>query len=181
MNARLVKLFLVVLLLTGGSPVMGNRAFGDFVVFNFAENSDLETVTFTFNPAITEFHMDVSGIRADEYLTGFNIGEPTSLSGTLVNDGGLITTSGPTDPGSGRISFLNIHTTIVTFTVHNVSDTPLPPDTDPPPPDGGPDNPAIPHSPEPATLTLLGCSLGLLAARSLLRRRWPKPALRGQA
>lgn len=88
-------------------------------------NSGPSQVQFTFSAPITEFHLDVFAVRADEFLTAFSIGDPTSLSGTLVNQGGLITTSlpFPNDGGSGRLSWVGINTTSITFTIGSSSGT----------------------------------------------------------
>ena len=84
-------------------------------------------VQFTFSEPITEFHLDVFAVRADEFLTAFSIGDPTSLSGTLVNQGGLITTSLPlpADNGSGRLSWVGINITSITFTIGSTSGSAL--------------------------------------------------------
>jgi hypothetical protein len=83
-------------------------------------------VTFTFDAPITEFHLDVSFVRADESLTGFSLGDPSTLTGTLVNNSGLITTSGPDDSGSGRLSWTNIYATTITFTIDADGTNPTP-------------------------------------------------------
>jgi hypothetical protein len=65
--------------------------------------------------------LDVDFVRADEFLTAFSIGDPTSLSGTLVNQGGSITTSLPlpADNGAGRLSWVGINATVITFAIES--------------------------------------------------------------
>lgn len=139
--------------------------------FRDRTNIDPAPVTFTFSTPITEFHLDVSRVRADELLTGFNIGDPTSFSAwegtvpnTLVNVGGNITTAGSDDFGLGRLSWTGIDTTVVSFTIWNV-------------PNPGPqpalaiDQFGIVPIPEPSTLVIAICCLGVLTGTRLIRRR----------
>ncbi|MFN0067693.1 MAG: hypothetical protein ACKVYV_08665 [Limisphaerales bacterium] len=92
-----------------GSP----NAFRDFA------NTEPALVSFTFSAPIDDFYLDVSFVRADEMLTDFNIGQPISLSGTLVNVTGSVTTGGADDNGFGRLTWRGIHTNLVTFTIGN--------------------------------------------------------------
>jgi hypothetical protein len=135
----------------------------------FQNSGTSSQVQFTFSAPITEFHLDVFAVRADEFLTAFNIGDPTSLSGTLVNQGGLITTSlpFPADTGSGRLSWVGINTTSITFTIGSssgsalgVSQFGLPePDSDG---DGVPDaEDGCPDSDLSPTVAIGGCDSGV--------------------
>jgi hypothetical protein len=101
---------MVTLVSTTTQP-FGTTSFRDDVSLNPA------SVTFTFDSPISEFHLDVSFVRKDEFLTGFSIGAPTSLTGTLVNNGGLITSSTSNDLGFGRLSWTNISAATVSFTI----------------------------------------------------------------
>jgi len=127
-------------------------------------------VQFTFSEPITEFHLDVFAVRNEEFLTAFSIGDPTSLSGTLVNQGGLITTSlpFPNDSGSGRLSWVGINTTTITFTIGSSSGSALGvsqfglmpvPDSDG---DGVPDaEDGCPDSDLSPTVAIAGCNSGV--------------------
>ncbi|PKB79876.1 MAG: hypothetical protein BZY88_10825 [SAR202 cluster bacterium Io17-Chloro-G9] len=107
--------------LAGVTVTVSSTNTAAFGASSFADDggANAASVTFTFNSSISEFYLDVARVRADEFLTGFNIGDPTSLSGTLVNNGGLITTSNafPDDFGSGRLSWTGIDTASVSFTI----------------------------------------------------------------
>jgi hypothetical protein len=103
----------VTLVSTNTEPLWG-------FAFRDLENTNPSPVTFTFSAPITSFHLDISKVRADEVLTSFNIGTPTSLSGTLTNIGGSITTSGFDDEGAGRLSWEGIQTNVVSFVIGNV-------------------------------------------------------------
>ncbi len=98
----------------------GTTPFGATAFLNTGTSAQVQ---FTFSAPITEFHLDIAFVRANEFLTAFSIGDPTSLSGTLVNQGGLITTSLPlpNDSGSGRLSWVGINTTSVTFTIESAT------------------------------------------------------------
>lgn len=133
------------------------------------KNSGTAQVQFTFSAPITEFYLDVFAVRADEFLTAFSIGNPTSLSGTLVNQGGLITTSlpFPNDSGSGRLSWVGINTTSITFTIGSSSGSALgvgqfglpEPDSDG---DGVPDaEDGCPDSDLSPTVAIGGCDSGV--------------------
>jgi len=134
-------------------------------------NTDPAPVTFTFSAPISEFYLDVSRIRSDELLTGFNIGAPTVFSAwqgtvphTLVNIGGNITTSGTDDFGLGRLSWTGLNTTVVSFTIWNV-------------PAPGPlpalaiDQFGIVAVPEPSTMAMAIFCLVLLTGARLFRAR----------
>jgi len=102
-----------VTLVTTNTEPFGASSFRDTL------NTDPATVTFTFSRSISEFVLDVSFVHPEEYLTGFNIGDPTSLTGTLINLGGFITTSGTDDTGFGRFIWTGINATSVSFTIGN--------------------------------------------------------------
>ncbi|MFT7465423.1 MAG: hypothetical protein ACI9EF_003790, partial [Pseudohongiellaceae bacterium] len=89
----------------------GATAFRDNLSLNPAE------VDFVFTSPISEFHLDVSFVKADEFLTNFSLGAPDSLTGTLVNIAGRVTTSGSDDLGFGRLSWTNINVLTVGFTI----------------------------------------------------------------
>jgi hypothetical protein len=136
---------------------------------SFLNSGSPAQVQFTFSAPISEFHLDVSSVRADESLTGFSIGNPTSLSGTLVNQAGLITTSlpFPNDSGSGRLSWVGINTTSITFTIQSLTGSALavdqfglaPLDSDG---DGVPDSEDnCPHSDLSPTVVIGGCDSGV--------------------
>ncbi|MFT6821410.1 MAG: cysteine-rich repeat protein, partial [Myxococcota bacterium] len=102
--------------LSGVSVTLSSTSTTAYRTTQFANTGDLHaTVTFTFSTSISEFHLDVARVRADEFITGFNIGDPTSLSGDLVNNLGRITTSGADDFGLGRLSWTGINTTTVSL------------------------------------------------------------------
>jgi hypothetical protein len=105
--------------LAGVGVTLSSTGTAPFESTAFLNTGDSAQVEFTFSEPITEFHLDVFAVRDDEFLTDFSIGDPTSLSGDLVNQGGLITTSlpFPDDSGSGRLSWVGINTTSITFTI----------------------------------------------------------------
>ena len=90
-----------------------------FSASSFRDNLSLNpaSVDFVFSEPISEFHLDVSFVRMDEFLTDFNIGSPSSLSGTLVENAGKVTTSGLNDNGFGRLSWFGLSTLTVSFTI----------------------------------------------------------------
>jgi len=117
----------------GGTPFGGSTSLSGVTVLLVSTNtqpytstsfrddltSNPATVTMTFSTPVSEFHLDVIFVRSDEFLTGFNIGAPNILTGTLVNNGGLITTSlpFPNDSGMGTLSWTNLSATTISFTV----------------------------------------------------------------
>lgn len=103
-----------VMLVTTNTQPFGPTAFRDLTDTNPAN------VTFTFTRAISAFYLEVSRVHPDELITNFNIGVPLSLSGTLVNLGGNITTSGTNDFGFGQLGWTGLNTTVVSFTISNV-------------------------------------------------------------
>ena len=113
--------------LAGVGVTLSSTGTAPFGSTGFLNTSSSAQVQFTFSQPITEFHLDVFAVRADEFLTAFSIGNPTSLSGTLVNQGGLITTSlpFPDDSGSGRLSWVGLNTTSITFTFGSSSGSAL--------------------------------------------------------
>lgn len=87
-----------VTLTTTNTQPFGSTAFRDLL------NTDPSMVTFEFSAPISEFALTVSRVLPpDEFLTGFNIGAPTTLSGDLINVGGDITSSRPGDFGAGSL------------------------------------------------------------------------------
>ncbi len=115
-----------------GTPFIGTATIGDTVVeltttntqpigtSSFRDNvgSSLATVTFKFSVPIAEFVLTVSRVQPPgEFLTDFNIGTPTSLTGDLVDIEGNITSSQPGDFGTGSLEWTGINTSVVSFTI----------------------------------------------------------------
>ncbi len=118
-----------------GTPFSGTTTLGDVEVtlttsntqpfgatsFRDLLNTDPAFVTFSFDKPISEFFLSISFVLPpDEFLTDFNIGDPTTLTGDLVNIGGQITSSVPGDRGDGTLSWTGLDTTIVSFTIGNI-------------------------------------------------------------
>lgn len=104
-----------VTLSTTNTQPFGATSFRDLL------NTDPAFVTFSFDKPIKEFFLSISFVLPpDEFLTDFNIGDPTSLTGDLVNLGGLITSSVPGDGGTGTLIWTGLNTTTVNFTIGNV-------------------------------------------------------------
>ncbi len=103
-----------VTLTTTNTQPFGGTSFRDLL------NTDPSLVSFEFSAPITEFSLTVSRVLPpDEFLTNFNIGAPTTLTGDLVNIGGDITSSQPGDFGTGTLIWSGINTSIITFTIGN--------------------------------------------------------------
>ncbi len=103
-----------VTLTTTNTQPFGSSSFRDLL------NTDPSLVTFEFSAPITEFSLTISRVLPpDEFLTNFNIGAPTILTGDLVNIGGDITSSQPGDFGTGTIVWSGINTSLITFTIGN--------------------------------------------------------------
>lgn len=130
-------------------------------------NTDPSLVTFVFSAPVTEFSLTISRVRPpEEFLTGFNIGDPTTLTGDLVNIGGNITSSVPGDFGTGSLIWTGINTSIISFTIGNDPTSALSPAL-------AVDAFGISRGsvPAPAAFSLL---LGLLGISFAQRRRFPK-------
>ena len=69
--------------------------------------------------------MDVSFLNFGEFLTNFNIGTPTSLTGDLILDGSNITTNRTDDSGAGLINFTNIKTNTISFNIETAPNAAL--------------------------------------------------------
>jgi hypothetical protein len=105
-----------VTLTTSNTQPFGSSSFRDLL------NTSPAPVSFAFSAPISEFTLTVSRILPpDEFLTGFNIGNPTSLSGDLANIGGVITSSVPGDFGTGTLSWTGLDTTSITFIIGNLA------------------------------------------------------------
>ena len=105
-----------VTLTTSNTQPFGFSSFRDLL------NTDPAFVTFAFSAPISEFVLTISRVLPpDEFLTDFNIGDPTSLTGDLVNIGGEITSSIPGDLGTGSLIWSGLNTTDVSFTIGNLS------------------------------------------------------------
>jgi hypothetical protein len=93
---------------------IGGTAFRDI-----ESNATAANVLFTFDTPISEFELDLFAVRNDEFLNNFNIGSPTSVSGTLTEVANGITTSlsFPDDNGAGKIRWTGINTTSVSFDI----------------------------------------------------------------
>ncbi len=103
-----------VTLTTTNTQPFGSTSFRDLLDTNPA------TVTFEFSAPINEFALVISRVfPPDEFLTNFNIGDPTILTGDLVNIGGDITSSQPGDFGAGSLIWSGINTSIVSFIIGN--------------------------------------------------------------
>lgn len=103
-----------VTLTTSNTQPFGFSSFRDLL------NTDPAFVTLSFSAPISEFVLTISRVfPPDEFLTGFNIGDPTSLTGDLVNIGGEITSSKPGDFGTGSLIWSGFNTTEVSFTIGN--------------------------------------------------------------
>ena len=105
-----------VTLTTSNTQPFGFRSFRDLL------NTDPAFVTFSFSAPISEFVLTISRVLPpEEFLTDFNIGSPTSLTGDLVNIGGEITSSKPGDFGTGSLFWSGLNTTEVSFTIGNLA------------------------------------------------------------
>jgi len=103
-----------VTLTTTNTQPFGSTSFRDLL------NTAPSLVTFEFSAPVSEFSLTVSRILPpDEFLTDFNIGDPTTLTGDLINIGGDVTSSQPGDFGTGSLIWSRINTSIITFTIGN--------------------------------------------------------------
>lgn len=105
-----------VTLTTSNTQPFGFNSFRDLL------NTDPAFVTLSFSAPISEFVLTISRVLPpDEFLTDFNIGAPTSLTGDLVDIGGEITSSKPGDFGTGSLFWSGLNTTEVSFTIGNLA------------------------------------------------------------
>lgn len=146
-------------LTTTNTQPFGIGSFRDLI------NTDPAFVTFTFSDPISVFELAVSRILPpDEFLTDFNIGLPTLLTGDLVILDGVITSSQSGDFGDGTLYWSGLNTTSVTFTIGNLPDS-----------TAGPalavDEFGIHAVPVPAAIWLFGS--GLLGLISVAKRKQP--------
>ena len=83
------------------------------------DNTTRATVQLSFSKKITEFHLDATHARNDEFISGFNIGLPQQLTGDLQNRLGRISTAlpYPNDAGRGSMIWRNLNTNTVTFNI----------------------------------------------------------------
>ena len=103
-----------VILTTTNTQPFGGASFRDLL------NTDPSLVTFEFSAPVSEFSLTISRVLPpDEFLTNFNIGNPTSLTGDLINVGGDITSSKPGDFGTGSLFWSGINTSVISFTIGN--------------------------------------------------------------
>ena len=80
------------------------------------------TVKLEFSQEISEFSLDVTRVRADEFLTNFNIGNPDSLSGTLAfTPNGGVGTLLPGDFNAGTLSWTNLNTSVIEFGIETAN------------------------------------------------------------
>jgi hypothetical protein len=123
-----------------GKPFKGNKKIGGVNAELVSTNTEpygkssfrnerkgkTATVTFIFSEPITEFHLKVSRVQYDEFPNGFNIGNPTSLSGHLIRKKGKITvTRDKGDNGAGNLIWTGIKTTVVRFNIGGPKGTAL--------------------------------------------------------
>jgi len=89
----------------------GSTSFRDLV------SGEDASVKFVFSEAISEFSLDVSRVRADEFLTNFNIGNPDNLSGTLAQTTSGVGTVLSGDFNSGTLSWNGLNTQLIEFDI----------------------------------------------------------------
>jgi hypothetical protein len=83
------------------------------------------TVTFAFDRPVHRFELSVSQVRSDERLSGFNVGSPPKVSGTLVQTAdGQVTTSRPhpANDGQGTLSWPELETREIRFAIGGAPD-----------------------------------------------------------
>ena len=113
-----------------GAPVTGTRltACGRVTVtttnterfelasFHKVASAEPATVTFGFDRPITSFDLVVSHVDAEHALSGFNVGNPPKLSGTLLQtaDGKVIAGA---QGGQGTLTWTDLHTQEITFSL----------------------------------------------------------------
>ena len=115
-----------------GAPVTGTRltACGrvtvtttnterfDLASFRKVASAEPATVTFGFDRPITSFDLTVSHVGADNALSGFNVGNPPKLSGTLIQTAdGKVTADRArgAEGGQGTLTWTALHTQELTF------------------------------------------------------------------
>jgi len=127
-----------------------------FGMTSFRDNTgSVATVTIGFSHVITSFSLDVSFVRNDEFINSFNIGNPTSLSGDLVQVTEGVSTSNIGDSGAGSISWTGLNTNSISFSIETPVGAAL-----------AVDSFEATAVPEPSSALLLGlASLGLVARR----------------
>jgi len=122
-----------------GSPFGGTTTLGGvvvtltstetepFVPAGFRDLLTVEpaTVTFTFSKAIDLFSLDVTRVRADEFLTNFNIGDPNSLTGSIDFTPSGVGTLNAGDFNAGTLSWTGLNTTEITFEIQTPNATAL--------------------------------------------------------
>lgn len=103
-----------VTLTTTNTEVFGTSSFRDQV------NTDPSTITFNFSSPISEFSLSVSRVLGNkEFISGFNIGGPTQLTGDLINVGGVVTSTATDDFGVGKLIWKGASITTLSFLVTN--------------------------------------------------------------
>ncbi len=75
------------------------------------------TVTLTFSQKISDFSLDVSYVAADEFIQSINVGDPTSLTGDLIQTASGVSTSNSGDSGYGVLSWSGLNTDTISFVV----------------------------------------------------------------
>jgi hypothetical protein len=124
----------------GGRPFQGNKNFDGIRVdlkstntepfgnssFRNIPANNAATVILRFNKSISKFYIKISRVRFDEFITGFNIGNPTGLLGDLINNNGKITVlKEKGDYGTGTLKWEGINTKIVRFEIGGPKGTAL--------------------------------------------------------
>lgn len=115
----------------GGTTIIGGvevtltttntEGFGSYS-FRDQLNTDPAYVEFTFSVPITEFVLSIGRVfPSEEFLSNFNIGDPSTLTGDLVIEDGEVTSSVPGDYGAGSLVWSGINTTTISFTIGNLS------------------------------------------------------------
>lgn len=103
-----------VTLTTTNTEPYGGTSFRDLL------NTDPSLVTFEFSAPVSEFSLTISRVLPlEEFLTNFNIGAPTLLTGDLVNIEGDITSSQPGDFGTGSLFWSGINASVINFSIGN--------------------------------------------------------------
>lgn len=88
-----------------------------FSAFRDTVTAEDATVNFTFSESISEFSLTVVRVRADEFVTDFNIGAPSLITGGLAQTATGISTLNSGDFNTGTMEWTGLDTTSINFKV----------------------------------------------------------------
>ncbi|MEM7488225.1 MAG: VPLPA-CTERM sorting domain-containing protein [Pseudomonadota bacterium] len=133
-----------------------------FTSFRDLTTGEDATVSFSFERPVRQFSLDVSRVRADEFLTAFSIGLPDAVTGDLAVTPDGVSTLNAGDFNAGSLVWTGLNTDTINFVIATADGAALSVDSI-----SFDVEPAV--IPLPASAGLLG--LGLLALGAAGRRR----------